>query len=159
MLLLALDGCCVGLTLPWRRCLGRLAVSGRMAASSSDGRPGVAGHRPRVTALVPGCWRRSGLAAASSADGHSRPAATSARLAGQTSCSCPVLQVLLAVYFFLAGVAVSSAKGRLLWLMPLAAVACALLLGVLAVAFKALSPSYRCCALPVNCCMLPARCC
>ena len=54
------------------------------------------------------------------------------------------MQVLLAVYFFLAGVAVAGSRGRLLWLMPTAAVGCAVLLAVLALAFKALSPSFRC---------------
>ena len=56
----------------------------------------------------------------------------------------PWLQVLLAVYFFLAGVAVAGSRGRLLWLMPTAAVGCAVLLAVLALAFKALSPGFRC---------------
>ena len=50
-------------------------------------------------------------------------------------------QVLLAVYFFLAGAAVS--QGPRLWLIPLASITCAGSLAVLALVLTALSPSYR----------------
>ena len=52
-----------------------------------------------------------------------------------------LLQVLLAIYFFLAGVAVS--QGRLLWLIPLASISCAGLLGCFALLLRPLSASYR----------------
>lgn len=51
--------------------------------------------------------------------------------------------MLLAVYFFLAGMAVATSGGHLLWLMPLAAVTCGLLLSLILTS-KALFPGFRC---------------
>ena len=51
--------------------------------------------------------------------------------------------MLLCTYFFLAGMAVATSGGHLLWLMPLAAVTCGLLLGAIILSCKELSPAFR----------------